>query len=62
MGTLTYIPQYDTHDALIILNIHRWGKIFSKKIAQQLRLPISQGPARRSGQGSKCFFVFFIHF
>ena len=26
VGTPTYIPQNDPHDALIILNIHKWGK------------------------------------
>ena len=51
------------HDALNILNIHNWGKNnFQKKIAHQLRPPISQGPTRRSGRGSKIFFVFFTHF
>ena len=25
VGTPTYIPQNDPHDALIILNIHNWG-------------------------------------
>ena len=29
-GTPIYIPQNDPHDALIILNIHKWGKCFSK--------------------------------
>ena len=28
VGTPTYIPQNDPHDALIIMNIHKWGKIF----------------------------------
>ena len=33
MGTPTYIPQNDPHDALIIWNIHKWGKnCFQKKI------------------------------
>ena len=27
-GTPTYKPQNDPHDALIILNIHKWGKKF----------------------------------
>ena len=45
MGIPTYMPQNDPHDALIILNIHNWGKIFSKKIAHQLtQAPTSQGP------------------
>ena len=36
VGTQTYIPQNDPHDALIILNIHKWGKnFFRKTIAQR---------------------------
>ena len=31
VGTPTYIPQNDPHDALIILNIHKWGKNFFQK-------------------------------
>ena len=31
MGTPTFIPQNDPHDALIILNIHKWGYHFFKK-------------------------------
>ena len=39
MGTPTYIPQNDPHDALIIWIIHKWGKrIFLKKTS-----PISSG-------------------
>ena len=34
VGTPKYIPQKDPHDALIILNIHKWGKKnFQKKFA-----------------------------
>ena len=62
MGTPTYIPQNDPHDALIIWNIHSWGKFFFRK-----NLPISSGshqprsdPQVRSGV--KFFFVFFTHF
>ena len=62
MGTPTYIPQHDPHDALIILNIHKWVKIFFQKI-----LRISSGshqprsdPEVRSGV--KNFSVFFKHF
>ena len=34
VGTPTYIPQNDPHDAQIILNIHKWGKkIFNKKLS-----------------------------
>ena len=41
------MPQNDSHDALIILDIHNWGKKkFQKKIAHQL----SHGPTRRSGR------------
>ena len=36
VGTPTYIPQNDPHDALIILNIHNWGEKNFKK-----NLPIS---------------------
>ena len=40
LGTPTYIPQNDPHDALIILNIHKWGEnFFQKKFAHWLRLP-----------------------
>ena len=38
MGTPTYIPQNDPHDALIILNIHNWDKKFFQK-----KLPINFG-------------------
>ena len=48
MGTPTHIPQNDPHDALIILNIHNWGKKFSKKFAHQLGLPSAK--VRRGGQ------------
>ena len=34
VGTPAYMPQNEPHDALIILNIHKWGKFF---------LPISSG-------------------
>ena len=37
-GTPTHIPQNDPHDALIILDIHNWGKKLFRKI-----LPISSG-------------------
>ena len=58
VGTPTYIPQHDPHDALIILNIHKWGKNFSEKICPLAQAPISQGQTRRSGQGSKKFLCF----
>ena len=41
-GGGTYIPQNVPHDTLIILNMHNWGKNFSKKFAHQLRLPSAQ--------------------
>ena len=42
LGTPTHIPQNDSDDALIILNIHKWGtKFFSKKFSS----PISSGLA-----------------
>ena len=28
MGTAVQVPQNDTHDTLIILNIHKWGQNF----------------------------------
>ena len=31
VGTPTYIPQNDPHDTLIILNMQKWVKTFSKK-------------------------------
>ena len=62
VGTPTYIPQNDRHDALIILNIDQWGK---KNFGKNL--PISSGshqprsdPEVRSGV--KKFSVFFKHF
>ena len=40
----------DSHDALIILNIHKWGqKHFSEKIAHQLRLPSAKVPPKGRG-------------
>ena len=54
VGTPTYIPQNDPHDALIILNIHSRGK----KNCPLAQAPISQGQTRRSGQGSKNFLCF----
>ena len=61
MGTPIYIPQNDLHDALIILNIHNWGKFFSKKFANQLRLPLAK--VRPGGRvGVKIFFCVFHPF
>ena len=60
MGPPTYIPQNDPRDTLIILNMHKWGKIFF-----QNTLPINSGSHQSDpevGSGSKSFFVFFIHF
>ena len=62
-GTPTYIPQNDLHDALIILNIHKWGlNIFQKKIAHQLRLPSAKIQPGGGVGGRTPFFVFFSHF
>ena len=58
VGTPTYKAQNDPHDALIILNIHKWGKKISEKICPLAQAPISQGQTRRSGQGSKFFLCF----
>ena len=62
MGTPTYIPQNDPHDALTILNIYNWGKKNFRK-----NLPISSGshqprsdPEVRSG--INFFSVVFTHF
>ena len=62
VGTPTYIPQNDPHDTLIILNTHKWGKIFFQK-----KLPINSGSHQprsdpEAGSGSKSFFVLFRHF
>ena len=62
MGTPTYIPQNDPHDALIILNVHNWGAKFLIK-----NLPINSGShqprsAPEVGWGSNSFSVFFIRF
>ena len=58
VGTPTYIPQNDPHDTLIILNMHKWGKKFFKKICPSTQAPISQGPTRRPGQGQNPFLCF----
>ena len=53
------LPQNDPHDALISLNIHKWGKQnFQKKFANQLRLPSAK--VRPGGQvrSQKVFCVF----
>ena len=62
MGTPTYVPQNDPHDALINLNIHKWGKKFFRK-----NLPIGSGSYQprsdlevRSGVKKKS--VFFKNF
>ena len=61
VGTPTYIPQNDPHDTLIILNMHKLGKIFSKKIAHQLRLP-SAKVRPRGRVGVKILFCAFQPF
>ena len=60
-GTPTYTPQSDPHDALIILNIHSWGKFFQKKFAHQLRLP-SAKVRPRGRVGVKILFCVFHPF
>ena len=62
MGTPTYLPENDPHDALIIWNTHNSGKKNFRK-----NLPISSGshqptsnPEVRSGV--KIISVFFTHF
>ena len=62
MGTPTYIPQNDPHDTLIVVNMHKEGKIFFKK-----KLPINSGSHQprsnpEAGSGSKSFVVLFSHF
>ena len=59
VGTPTYIPQNDPHDALIILNIHKWCKNCFRK-----NLPISSGSHQPRSDpevrpGVKKFSVFF---
>ena len=58
MGTPTYVPQHDSHDTLIILNVHKWVKKIFRKICPFAQALISQGHTRRSGQGSKIFLCF----
>ena len=58
VDTPTYIPQNDSHDALMFLNIHKWDKKFGfKKFAHQLRHP----SAKKVGSGVKLSFEFFTH-
>ena len=59
VGTLTYIPQNDPHDTLIILNMHKWGKKNFKK-----KLPINSGShqPRSNPEAGSAFFVLFSHF
>ena len=53
-----HTPQNDPHDALIILNIHKWGKKYFQK-----NLPIGSGKVRRGGQVRvKKFFCIFQTF
>ena len=56
------MPQNDSHDALIFLNIHNWGeKSFQKKFAHQLRLPSAK--VRPGGQvRGQIVVVFFTYF
>ena len=57
-GGAKYIPQNDPHGALIILNIHNWGKRIFRKFCTLAQAPISQGLTRRSGRGSNFFLCF----
>ena len=57
VGTPTYKPPHDPHDALIILNI----QFFKKKFAHQLRLP-SAKVRPRGRVGVKIFFCVFHPF
>ena len=58
MGTPTYIPQNDTHGALIILNIHKWGEKNVRK-----NLPISSGSHQpRSDPEVRSGVKFFLRF
>ena len=58
VDTPTYIPQNDPHDALIIWNIHNWGKKFFRK-----NFPISSGSHQpRSRSGVKFFLCVFHPF
>ena len=61
VGTPTYIPQNGPHDALIIWNVHNWGKKISEKNFPLAQAPISQRPTRRSGRGSIFLCMFFTH-
>ena len=58
VGTPTYIPQNDPHDAVI----HKWGRnFFQKKFAHQLRLPSAK--VRPGGRvGVKILFCVFHPF
>ena len=59
MGTPTCIRQNDTHDTLIIWNIHIWVKKVSKKVAHQPMLPSAK--VRPTGQvGVKNLFCAFL--
>ena len=58
VGTPIYIPQNDPHDALIIWNIHNWGKKISRK-----NFPISSGSHQpRSDQEVRSGVKFFCEF
>ena len=62
MGTPTYIPQNDPHDALIILNINKWGK---KKLAKNLSISSGSHQSRSDlevGSGVKFLFCVFHPF
>ena len=55
VGIPTYKPQNDPHEALTILDIHKWGKkSFQQKFAHQPRLPSAK--VRPEGQVWGLFF------
>ena len=61
VGTPTYIPQNDPHDALIVLIIHKWGEKFSKENCASTQAPICQ--VRPGGRvGVKILFCAFQPF
>ena len=53
------LPQNDPHDALIIWNIHNWGKkSFQKKFAHLLRLPSAKVQPGGQVRGANLFLCF----
>ena len=60
MGTPTYKPQNDPHDALIILNIQKWDKNFFTKNLPIGSVRLLSAKVRPGGQvrGRKILCVF----